>query len=375
MADIAQGIVSFFSPNSLIYIVLYFLLTLGFTYFYTAFTFKPDETAEQLRKNGGFIPGIRPGPADAGLPCPGRQPDHLRRRALPGHRRGLAVGRSPWRSRTLGALGLGGTSLLIVVSRRGRDDEADRGAADDAQLRRLHPMTVRPARRRTGGHPRVGRAPHDARPAAPVIVLVLPRRPGRREGTQAPRPARAPRRAASSPPATCSARPSRDGRALGREADRYMSRGQLVPTRSIVACFLERLGRRRRRPRRDPRRLPADPRARPRRSTRPSPSAGSRVDARCYIDVPTDELVDAPGRPLDLRGQRPRLQHRLEPAARRRRLRPRRLAAGPARRRPAGDGPGPDGAAAPAARSRSSTTTGRPGVLRDGRRAAADRRR
>ena len=40
---------------------LYFLLTVGFTYFYTAFTFKPDETAEQLRKNGGFIPGIRPG--------------------------------------------------------------------------------------------------------------------------------------------------------------------------------------------------------------------------------------------------------------------------------------------------------------------------
>ena len=42
-------------------VALYFLLTVGFTYFYTAFTFKPDETAEQLRKNGGFIPGIRPG--------------------------------------------------------------------------------------------------------------------------------------------------------------------------------------------------------------------------------------------------------------------------------------------------------------------------
>ena len=41
--------------------LLYFLLTMGFTYFYTAFTFKPDETADQLRKNGGFIPGIRPG--------------------------------------------------------------------------------------------------------------------------------------------------------------------------------------------------------------------------------------------------------------------------------------------------------------------------
>jgi len=59
--DIANGIVRFFSPNSPVYVLLYFLLTVGFTYFYTAFTFKPDETAEQLRKNGGFIPGIRPG--------------------------------------------------------------------------------------------------------------------------------------------------------------------------------------------------------------------------------------------------------------------------------------------------------------------------
>lgn len=59
--DIAFGIVTFFNQSSPVYVVLYFLLTVGFTYFYTAFTFKPDETAEQLRKNGGFIPGIRPG--------------------------------------------------------------------------------------------------------------------------------------------------------------------------------------------------------------------------------------------------------------------------------------------------------------------------
>jgi preprotein translocase subunit SecY len=60
--DVATFIVNFFgSTNSLVYGSLYFLLTVGFTYFYTAFTFKPDETAEQLRKNGGFIPGIRPG--------------------------------------------------------------------------------------------------------------------------------------------------------------------------------------------------------------------------------------------------------------------------------------------------------------------------
>jgi preprotein translocase subunit SecY len=60
VADAALAIEQFFA-NTVVYGLLYFLLTVGFTYFYTAFTFKPDETAEQLRKNGGFIPGIRPG--------------------------------------------------------------------------------------------------------------------------------------------------------------------------------------------------------------------------------------------------------------------------------------------------------------------------
>ncbi|HLX34204.1 MAG TPA: preprotein translocase subunit SecY [Candidatus Limnocylindrales bacterium] len=59
--DVANGIAGFLSNTTIQYAVLYFFLTVGFTYFYTAFTFKPDETAEQLRKNGGFIPGIRPG--------------------------------------------------------------------------------------------------------------------------------------------------------------------------------------------------------------------------------------------------------------------------------------------------------------------------
>ena len=57
----SRAIVSFFNPQSVVYVTMYFLLTVGFTYFYTAFTFKPDDTSEQLRKNGGFIPGIRPG--------------------------------------------------------------------------------------------------------------------------------------------------------------------------------------------------------------------------------------------------------------------------------------------------------------------------
>ncbi|HET8572145.1 MAG TPA: preprotein translocase subunit SecY [Candidatus Limnocylindria bacterium] len=47
--------------NLLVYGVLYFLLVVFFTYFYTAFQFRPEQTADYLRKNGGFIPGIRPG--------------------------------------------------------------------------------------------------------------------------------------------------------------------------------------------------------------------------------------------------------------------------------------------------------------------------
>ena len=47
--------------NPPLYMSLYFVLVVFFTYFYTAFQFRPDQTADYLRKNGGFIPGIRPG--------------------------------------------------------------------------------------------------------------------------------------------------------------------------------------------------------------------------------------------------------------------------------------------------------------------------
>jgi preprotein translocase subunit SecY len=47
--------------NPVVYGGLYFVLVVFFTYFYTAFQFRPDQTADFLRKNGGFIPGIRPG--------------------------------------------------------------------------------------------------------------------------------------------------------------------------------------------------------------------------------------------------------------------------------------------------------------------------
>jgi preprotein translocase subunit SecY len=47
--------------NQIFYGVFYFLLVVGFTFFYTAIVFKPTRVAENLQKQGGFIPGIRPG--------------------------------------------------------------------------------------------------------------------------------------------------------------------------------------------------------------------------------------------------------------------------------------------------------------------------
>lgn len=49
------------SPRGAVFNVLEFLLIIFFTYFYTAIVFNPDELADNLRKSGGFIPGIRPG--------------------------------------------------------------------------------------------------------------------------------------------------------------------------------------------------------------------------------------------------------------------------------------------------------------------------
>jgi preprotein translocase subunit SecY len=47
--------------SSPVHIVLYTLLIIFFCYFYTAITFNPDEVADNMKKYGGFIPGIRPG--------------------------------------------------------------------------------------------------------------------------------------------------------------------------------------------------------------------------------------------------------------------------------------------------------------------------
>ena len=116
VADIATFFVNTFGPsNLLVYGSLYFLLTVGFTYFYTAFTFKPDETAEQLRKNGGFIPGIRPG-----RPTQDYLARVVNRITVAGALFLGIVAGAPFVFQafipSLSGLSLGGTSILIVVS-------------------------------------------------------------------------------------------------------------------------------------------------------------------------------------------------------------------------------------------------------------------
>jgi len=59
------NISSFFSQGQPLYMLLYASGIIFFTFFYTSITFNPTETAENLRKYGGFIPGIRPGESTA----------------------------------------------------------------------------------------------------------------------------------------------------------------------------------------------------------------------------------------------------------------------------------------------------------------------
>lgn len=58
-----QGVAGVFSERSVVYAATYGLMILFFTYFYTAIAFNPKEVADNMKKNGGFIPGVRPGNA------------------------------------------------------------------------------------------------------------------------------------------------------------------------------------------------------------------------------------------------------------------------------------------------------------------------
>ena len=112
-----QGFVNrHFQPTSLSYLGLEALLIIVFTYFYTAVQFNPVDQADNLRKHGGYIPGIRPGPPTA------QYLDRvLTRLTLPGSIYLAAVAVLPSLFIRYGGFSqatsraLGGTSVLIVV--------------------------------------------------------------------------------------------------------------------------------------------------------------------------------------------------------------------------------------------------------------------
>ena len=108
----AQEIAQFFNVTSPLYIITSTLLIIFFAYFYTSIIFNPVDLAENLKKQGGFIPGVKPGAATADY-----IDDVLSRITLPGAVFLAAVAMLPiivfnW-------LGMpfqfGGTALLIVV--------------------------------------------------------------------------------------------------------------------------------------------------------------------------------------------------------------------------------------------------------------------
>jgi preprotein translocase subunit SecY len=114
LSDFGQNLSNVFTPNGLAYNVVYFLLVFVFTYIYTSVTFNPIKISDEIKKQGGFIPGIRPGKSTA---------DYLNKvltritlagalflgiiAILPSIARGMTG---------ISTLAIGGTGILIVVS-------------------------------------------------------------------------------------------------------------------------------------------------------------------------------------------------------------------------------------------------------------------
>src|SRR4051794_19006256 len=108
----ARDFSNFLNPNGAAYVIGESLLIIVFTYFYTAVTFNPVEQADNLKKYGGFIPGVRPGRPTAEF-----LDRILARLTFPGALYLAAVAALPTIliNQTSANFFFGGTSILIVI--------------------------------------------------------------------------------------------------------------------------------------------------------------------------------------------------------------------------------------------------------------------
>ncbi|HPI37078.1 MAG TPA: preprotein translocase subunit SecY [Ignavibacteriaceae bacterium] len=114
-SEFLQSLATYFNYTSPVYSVIYALMIIFFTYFYTAIAFNPKDVADNMKKQGGFIPGIRPGKQTSEF-----IDNILTKITLPGSFFLAIVAIMPAFVSGFGVSGqfaqfFGGTSLLIVV--------------------------------------------------------------------------------------------------------------------------------------------------------------------------------------------------------------------------------------------------------------------
>ena len=269
---------------NVVYNGIYFLLVMGFTYFYTAIVFDPVDVADNLKKQSTFIPGIRPGRSTA---------EYL----------GKVMGRIT----LAGALFLALITVVLPLLTVG----AHRGSVHQPLSRRHGD----PHRGRRG--PRHHEADRDPAAHAPVqgihqMIALMFGPPGSGKGTQASRVAV---RLGVPHVATGDMLRSEVARdtALGREAKPIMDAGGLVPD-DLVVRMIEAPAQPAGRPRwRAPRRLPPHraPGRHPGRHAREAPRACHEVIS---LEVPDDELKAADPQAGHHRGTQRRHRRRPRPA-------------------------------------------------------------
>ena len=132
---ISRSIYDAIDTQSVIYMVVYFIMIIGFSYFYSTIQFNPVEIANNLKKQGGFIPGFRPGKPTVDFIKTGPEQDHPVRRHLPRHRGHLPAAAGQGRRQRLS-----GDRRHVRHHRRGRgpgDGEGAGGPDADASVQGL----------------------------------------------------------------------------------------------------------------------------------------------------------------------------------------------------------------------------------------------